>query len=84
MKIFILSVSLSLAALTSANAASALYDSIDCSQWTFNADGSWDTGPNAAIGSLIMSPNSKHLTLNHNMIDGEDVGALLLQKCGKH
>lgn len=84
MKAFFLSVSLSIAAIVSANAASVLYGSIDCSQWTPNADGTWDTGPNAVIGSVVAAPNVKHFSVNHFMVDGEDVGALLLEKCGKH
>jgi hypothetical protein len=59
-----------------------IYDSIDCSQWTYNPDGSWDTGPNARLGGMVFS-NSKHIRLSGNIDDGIDTADVLLSKCGK-
>jgi hypothetical protein len=60
-----------------------IYDTIDCSQWTLNSDGTWNTGPNAAINYSYHFPNSKHLDLARFYIDGVDISAWLLAKCGK-
>jgi hypothetical protein len=54
---------------------------IDCGQWRENADGSWDTGPNARLPGMLLS-NSKGLRLSNVYVDGVDVAALLERKCG--
>lgn len=63
--------------------AKQINDSIDCSQWTLNADGTWDGGPNARVGGLTF-PNTIHMTMTGYAENGVDEAAALLKKCGKH
>lgn len=58
-----------------------LYDSIDCSQWAINPDGTWNTGPSAQLGGMAFA-NSDHLSLSSINLNGVDMTALLLKKCG--
>jgi hypothetical protein len=60
-----------------------LYDSIDCSQWKQNPDRTWNTGPNARLDGMVF-PNSVHLSITHETINGVDLAQMLLQKCGAH
>ena len=62
----------------------AIYDAIDCSQWTLNQDGTWDTGPKAGIlGARRPLANLKHANLAGFYVSGVDVPALLNAKCAK-
>ncbi len=61
-----------------------IYDAIDCSQWTLNSDGTWDTGPRAGIlGSRRPLANLKHIDLAGFYVNGVDVSAWLTAKCAK-
>ena len=62
--------------------AKQIYDSIDCSQWTLNPDGTWNGGPNARVGSMTFS-NTIHMTMTGYAESGVDEAAALLKKCGK-
>jgi hypothetical protein len=61
----------------------AIYDSIDCRQWTQNADGTWDGGPNARVGSMTFHATI-HNTMSGYTESGVDAEAVLLKKCAKH
>jgi hypothetical protein len=59
-----------------------IYDSIDCSQWTLNPDGTWDTGPRAEIpGSRRRLANQRHVDLAGFYVNGVDITAWLNAKC---
>lgn len=60
-----------------------LYDSIDCSQWKENPDRTWDTGPNARLDGMVF-PNSVHLAITDETINGVNLAQMLHQKCGAH
>jgi hypothetical protein len=61
-----------------------IYDAIDCSQWTKNADGTWDTGPRAEIlGARRRFANLKHLDIAGFYVDSVDISAWLTAKCGQ-
>jgi len=61
-----------------------IYDAIDCSQWTPNPDGTWDTGPRAEIlGTRRRLANLKHVDLAGFYVNGVDVSAWLTAKCAK-
>lgn len=60
-----------------------LYESIDCSQWKENSDGTWNTGPNGRLDGMVF-PNSVHLAISHEVINGVDLAAMLANKCGTH
>ncbi len=60
-----------------------LYNGIDCSQWKENPDKTWDTGPNATLDGMVF-PNSVHLAITDETINGVNLAQMLLQKCGAH
>jgi hypothetical protein len=61
-----------------------IYDAIDCSQWTLNSDGTWDTGPRAEIpGTRRRLSNLRHLGVAGFYVNGVDVSAWLNAKCVK-
>ena len=61
-----------------------MYDAIDCSQWTLNADGTWRTGPNAVIiGARRRFSNLNSIDMAGFFVNGIDVSAWLNAKCGK-
>ena len=61
-----------------------IYDAIDCSQWTLNPDGTWDTGPRAEIlGTRRRLANLKHVDLAGFYVNGVDISAWLTAKCTK-
>lgn len=62
--------------------AKQISDSIDCSQWTQNPDGTWNGGPNARVGGMAF-PNTIHMTMTGYAENGVDEAAALLKKCGK-
>lgn len=64
------------------NPRDAMRAAIDCSQWTKNADGTWDTGPHASLPGMKIS-NSKHVEISNTFLEGVNVGELLAEKCGK-
>jgi hypothetical protein len=75
------------AAATSGAAAQdqEIYDAIDCSQWSLNPDGTWNTGPKATILYARRNvANAKHLDLTGFYVEGVDVSAWLAAKCGKN
>lgn len=60
-----------------------LYESIDCSQWKENPDATWNTGPDARLDGMVF-PNSIHLAITHETINGVDLAQMLQEKCGTH
>ena len=59
-----------------------IYDAIDCSQWTLNPDGTWDTGPRADIpGARRRLSNLRRLDLAGFYINGTELSAWLKAKC---
>jgi len=59
-----------------------IYDAIDCGQWTKNPDGTWDTGPRAAIpGTRRRLSNLSHADLAGFYVNGVDISAWLNAKC---
>lgn len=73
---------LAAAASTAIGQDQEIYDALDCSQWTKNPDGTWDTGPRAEIrGAHRRFSNLKHLDLAGFYVDGVDVTAWLNAKC---
>ena len=62
--------------------ATQSYNSIDCRQWSLNADGTWNGGPHALLGNLTFA-NTMYHTMTGYTDDGIDLSAMLEKKCGK-
>ena len=59
-----------------------VYDAIDCSQWVLNPDGTWKTGPRAAIpGTSRRLSNQTHLDMAGFYVNGVDISTWLNAKC---